>query len=112
MEPLWKVYADELKHHFPVHAFYNPEPSSEISPGTIGYIDGSGNWHMLERIPGTHPGSNIQDEGVQWGERWSNSIHKIAVHANAKYVTVFGRVEVYADSQEQCDCTNTFTSWI
>ncbi|KIW19325.1 hypothetical protein PV08_03619 [Exophiala spinifera] len=83
MEPLWKVYASRLRGPLPTHAFYSPEPSDEIKPGTVGYIDGSGNWHMLEQIPEAHAGARFQNEGEAWGECVSQGVQKINIQGDA-----------------------------
>jgi hypothetical protein len=74
MDALWSVYARELRHHFPVHAFYEPVNSSQISPGVIGVLDTSGTWVRIDEIPRNHDGGQVDTAPMTWGVRESHSV--------------------------------------
>ena len=76
---LWKVYSASLRHTFPTHAFYEPEDSSNVGIGDVGYIDNEGNWNRLRHVEI----SDVTSVAHDWGVVHSANINKQRAQGSA-----------------------------
>jgi hypothetical protein len=87
-----KIYADLLSHHPFGHALYFPINSEDIRPGSVGFFDHHGHWHILRERTGFPLEPSMDD--VRFGREECVQIPVFQSHSLQKFeVTLKGAVE-------------------
>ena len=90
------VYADQFSNHPEGHALYTKVYASHMKPGVCGFFSESGQWTPVQDIadtradflaaqgwePPRQPITTIDDGGIEWPIRLSDSVKEIKVTAD------------------------------